>query len=164
MLPIFLTFLTFSGTNFAELCALFSSSSLIYIFVNTFSCPPGSQITANRLDCEDRNECDWHPCGRGGKCYNIPNGGGYYCDCLVDNFRCDNCTCDEGPRLQRQAAIGIGNDAILIIVLCIVFYMRTDLGFTLIGTRREWEKGHTRFGLVSSQRTETNCVWLVNVY
>ena len=39
-------------------------------------------------------------------------------------FRCDNCSCVDGPPLAAgKAAIGIGNDAVLIIVLCIVFYL-----------------------------------------
>ncbi len=44
-------------------------------------------------------------------------------------FRCDNCSCVDGPPLAAgKAAIGIGNDAVLIIVLCIVFYLSKSWG------------------------------------
>lgn len=100
-------------------------SSILTIPCFYYSCPMGLQMTANRFGCEDRNECDWQPCGRGGQCYNLPRGGGFYCDCVLENFRCDNCSCDDGPLLRRGQAPGvaIGNDALLIIVLCIIFYI-----------------------------------------
>lgn len=80
-------------------------------------------MTANRLSCEDRNECEWHPCGRGGHCFNLPYGQGFSCECPLEGFRCDNCSCEEGPLLRRgKAAVGLGMDALLIILLCVIFY------------------------------------------
>lgn len=97
-------------------------------------------MTPNRLSCEDRNECDWHPCGRGGLCYNLEGGAGYWCDCL-EGFRCDNCSCEDGPSLRRgTAAVGISNDALLIIVLCIIFYISKLFGNSKIsyGSLSSW--------------------------
>ncbi len=88
------------------------------------SCPTGLQMTANRLSCEDKNECDWQPCGRGGRCFNVENGGGYWCDCPLDGFRCHNCSCDEELNIKHSSAkIGLGGDALAIIILCFIFYV-----------------------------------------
>ncbi len=87
-------------------------------------------MTANRLSCEDKNECDWQPCGRGGRCFNVESGGGYWCDCPLDGFRCDNCSCDEEPNIKHSSAkIGLGGDALAIIILCLLFYLSKTFMF-----------------------------------
>ncbi len=79
-------------------------------------------MTANRLSCEDKNECDWHPCGLGGKCENVEDGGGWTCDCPLQGFRCDNCSCDEEPGIRHSSAkVGLGGDALAVIIFCLLF-------------------------------------------
>ncbi len=96
-------------------------------FKSLFSCPTGLQMTANRLGCEDKNECDWQPCGRGGRCFNVESGGGYWCDCPLDGFRCDNCSCEDGPYIKHSGQVGLGSDALAIIIFCLVFYLSKSL-------------------------------------
>ena len=90
-------------------------------------------MTANRLSCEDRNECDWQPCGRDGECHNIPNGGGHWCDCKLESFRCDNCSCD-GPLFRTGSApiLSINSDALLIMAFCFVAYISKLFCFVII--------------------------------
>lgn len=85
-------------------------------------------MTANRLGCEDKNECDWQPCGRGGRCFNVLRGGGWWCDCPLDHLRCDNCSCDDEPNIRRSSAtVGLGGDALAVIILCLLFYLSKKL-------------------------------------
>ncbi|CAG2162865.1 unnamed protein product, partial [Oppiella nova] len=111
---------------------------------STLSCPTGLQMTGNRLGCEDKNECDYHPCGRGGQCFNVESGGGYWCDCPLDGFRCDNCSCDEGPYIRPSyAKIGLGGDALAIIILSLIFYL--ILVLVIIAYTRS-RRPHHKFG------------------
>ena len=92
-------------------------------------------MTANRLSCEDKNECEWQSCGHGGICSNFENGRGWSCDCPIEGFRCDNCSCDDGPFLRpTSASVGLGGDALAVIILSLLFYLSKSLQqeFTLI--------------------------------
>ncbi|XP_076325233.1 neural cadherin isoform X1 [Tachypleus tridentatus] len=87
-------------------------------------CPVGFEVSEDRLQCLDENECLTKPCGYGGHCYNRPHGKGYYCEC-PSGWSCENCTCSEdevGSKLSVPL-LGLGIDALAIIVASIAVYL-----------------------------------------
>ena len=83
------------------------------------SCPTGLQMTGNRLGCEDKNECEWNPCGLGGSCFNIDKGRGWMCHC-PQGFRCNNCSCDGdivGSQIDPYLTFSV--PAVAIIIACV---------------------------------------------
>ena len=94
---------------------------------NAISCPSGFQMTDNRLGCNDKNECDYQPCGLGGSCYNLEDGLGWYCHC-PQGFRCTNCSCDgENVGSQHDKSIGLSGNALAIMLLCLFAYLSKNI-------------------------------------
>lgn len=104
--------------------ASFSTNLKIVIksFCFELSCPSGFQMTPDRRDCEDRNECLWQPCGHRGKCTNLDRGQTYLCEC-EQGFTCTNCTCDTYDPLREGRSISIGREAIAAIICCLLAYL-----------------------------------------
>lgn len=76
-------------------------------------------MTGNRLGCEDKNECEWNPCGLGGSCFNIDKGRGWMCHC-PQGFRCNNCSCDGdivGSQIDPYLTFSL--PAVAIIIACV---------------------------------------------
>lgn len=76
-------------------------------------------MTGNRLGCEDKNECEWNPCGLGGSCFNIDKGRGWMCHC-PQGFRCNNCSCDGdivGSQIDPYLTFSV--PAVAIIIACV---------------------------------------------
>lgn len=95
----------------------------------THSCPGGFEKTPNGTACKDLDECAYHPCGPGAKCHNIDQGHGWYCQC--PGFTCTNCSCsgDLGPGSVRDRSLGIGSNAIAIMILCLLAYLSKNSYF-----------------------------------
>lgn len=77
-------------------------------------------MTGNRLGCEDKNECEWNPCGLGGSCSNLDKGRGWMCQC-PQGFRCNNCSCDGdivGSQIDPYLTFSV--PAVAIIIACII--------------------------------------------
>lgn len=78
-------------------------------------------MTGNRLGCEDKNECEWNPCGLGGSCFNINDGRGWMCHCPQNGFKCQNCSCDGdivGSQIDPYLTFSV--PAVAIIIACIL--------------------------------------------
>lgn len=77
-------------------------------------------MTGNRLNCEDKNECEWNPCGLGGSCFNIDEGRGWMCHC-PQGFKCNNCSCDGdivGSQIDPYLTFSV--PAVAIIIACVL--------------------------------------------
>lgn len=80
-------------------------------------------MTGHRLGCEDKNECDWQPCGLNGSCHNIDKGRGWWCECPSD-FSCTNCTCDgDIIGSQRERSVVLSGYALAVILSCLFAYL-----------------------------------------
>ena len=79
-------------------------------------------MTENRLDCRDKNECLWQPCGQRGKCINLENGLTYQCEC-EGGYTCTNCTCDNLGEWGIGNTIALGRGAWAVIIVCALSYM-----------------------------------------
>lgn len=79
-------------------------------------------MTENRLECRDKNECIWQPCGHRGKCINLEHGLTYQCEC-EGGYTCTNCTCDNLGEWANGNTIGLGREAWAAIVLSILAYI-----------------------------------------
>lgn len=83
-------------------------------------------MTENRLECKDKNECLWQPCGHRGKCINLENGHTYQCEC-EGGYTCTNCTCDNLGEWGIGNTIALGKEAWAAIILSVMAYISKNL-------------------------------------
>lgn len=82
-------------------------------------------MSENRLDCRDRNECLWQPCGQNGKCINLDRGQTYRCEC-DGGYSCQNCTCDNLGEWGYGNSIKLSLEAWIAIISCVLAYIRKN--------------------------------------
>ena len=87
-------------------------------------------MTEDRYGCEDKNECIWQPCGRGGTCENIRGGRGWMCYCPdLGGQSCTNCSCDHPFGTLQKSSVFLGGEALAIILISLFAYLRKILLF-----------------------------------
>lgn len=79
-------------------------------------------MAGHRLECQDKDECVYQPCGLGGKCINLDYGYGWQCQC-PERFTCTNCSCSEELDLLPARSFGITSGALAIILACLFAYL-----------------------------------------